>query len=146
MRLAIGVVLLALARGAFAADPKADVVAVRAVAAGEGYQFAVTVASPDTGCRRYADWWEVLSEEGRLLYRRILFHSHADEQPFTRSGGPVPVGPDTVVWVRAHMHPGGYGGRAMRGSVNGGFRAENPPSGFGEALGNAAPLPEGCAF
>lgn len=146
MQFAAAAALLALAGGASAADSKADVVAVRAGAAGEEFQFTVTVASPDTGCRQYADWWEVVSGEGRLLYRRILFHSHGDEQPFTRSGGPVPVGPDTVVWVRAHMNPGGYGGKALRGSVNGGFRPEDPPPGFAAALEKAAPLPDGCAF
>ncbi|MGA9190363.1 MAG: hypothetical protein WBZ24_01400, partial [Anaerolineales bacterium] len=53
------------------------------------FTFAVEIASPDTGCDRYADWWEVVTPNGDLLYRRILLHSHVDEQPFARSGGPV---------------------------------------------------------
>lgn len=44
-----------------------------------------------------------MSTDGKLLYRRVLLHSHVDEQPFTRSGGPVPIQTDSVVWVRAHM-------------------------------------------
>ncbi len=146
MRTLVALVLVAVAVGAVAAEPQADVVAVRVGVAAEGFQFTVTVASPDTGCRQYADWWEVVSEDGRLLYRRVLLHSHGGEQPFTRSGGPVPVGPDTVVWVRAHMNTGGYRGKAMKGSVSGGFRADQPPPGFAAALEKASPLPEGCAF
>ena len=84
--------------------PAADVIGVQVSGAPGAYQFNVTIKSPDTGCQQYADWWEVVSEDGRLLYRRVLLHSHVDEQPFTRSGGPVPIQADTVVWVRAHEH------------------------------------------
>ena len=124
----------------------ADVTAV-AVAGGVGaYTFSVTVSSPDTGCETYADWWEVLDEEGALLYRRVLLHSHVNEQPFTRSGGSVDIAADQTVWVRAHMHPQGYGGVAFRGSVDGGFAASVPPSGLGDGAETLGPLPEGCAF
>jgi hypothetical protein len=51
------------------------------------YSFQATVSSPDTGCEQYADWWEVLTDKGELLYRRVLLHSHVSEQPFHRSGG-----------------------------------------------------------
>lgn len=83
----------------------------------QSYRFSVTVESPDTGCDRYADWWEVLTPEGELLYRRILAHSHVQEQPFTRSGGPVAIDTNQEVILRAHLHPDGYGDRGMRGSV-----------------------------
>jgi hypothetical protein len=146
MRSLAALALAAVAGGAAAANVKADVLDVRTGGAAEGFQFTVTVSSPDTGCGQYADWWEVVGEDGALLYRRILLHSHAGEQPFARAGGPVPVGPDTVVWVRAHMHPGGYGGKVMRGSVNGGFRHHSPSPGFGAGLEQLAPQPEGCAF
>jgi hypothetical protein len=81
------------------------------------------VSSPDTGCDQYADWWEVLDEEGQLLYRRVLLHSHVGEQPFARSGGSVSVGTEQIVWVRAHMNSRGYGRVAFRGSVQDGFVA-----------------------
>jgi hypothetical protein len=124
----------------------ADVLSVSTSGGPGAYQFVVTVRSADTGCQQYADWWEVLAENGRLLHRRILLHSHVDEQPFTRSGGPVPIGPDTVVWVRAHMHPAGYGGTAMRGSVSAGFRPVALAADFSANLAQQAPLPGGCDF
>jgi hypothetical protein len=124
----------------------ADVTAVQVSGSPGRYDFNVTVKSPDTGCQQYADWWEVVSEEGRLLYRRVLFHSHVGEQPFTRSGGPVPIQPDTVVWVRAHMNTSGYGGALLKGSVRGGFTAAVPPAGFAAGLAKQSPLPDGCAF
>ncbi|MCB9741339.1 MAG: hypothetical protein H6740_01820 [Alphaproteobacteria bacterium] len=106
----------------------------------------VTVSSPDTGCGCYADWWEVLDAEGALLYRRVLAHSHVEGQPFTRGGGPVEAAPDQVLWVRAHMAPGGYGGQAFTGTLAGGFAAGALPAGFAAGLESAAPQPDGCAF
>ena len=110
------------------------------------YGFHVTVSSPDTGCVRYADWWEILRSNGDLVYRRVLRHSHVNEQPFARSGGPVPLQRDDVVWIRAHMHPDGYGGKALRGSVASGFAPANLPADFAAGLATRSPLPDGCAF
>jgi hypothetical protein len=132
--------------GAGARPALADVIAVESSGTPGAYQLTVTIMSPDTGCKQYADWWEVVGEDGRLLYRRVLAHSHASEQPFARAGGPVPIQPDTVVWVRAHMHPGGYGGQAMKGSVRSGFRSENLRADFAATLDKTAPLPDDCAF
>ena len=110
------------------------------------YNFSVTISSPDEGCSQYADWWEVISQEGELFYRRILLHSHVDEQPFTRSGGPVSIDSETIVLVRAHMHPTGYGGLAMKGSVAGGFEPIELSEDFALNLAEISPLPEGCNF
>lgn len=111
-----------------------------------GYNFSVTISSPDKGCEQYADWWEVVDREGKLLYRRILAHSHVNEQPFTRSGGPVPVSADMEVWVRAHMNNSGYGGDVFFGSPAGGFTVKEMPAGFAESLAEEEPLPGNCAF
>jgi hypothetical protein len=124
----------------------ADVVAVQASGSPGAYTFNVTVQSPDTGCQQYADWWEVVSEDGKLLYRRVLLHSHVGEQPFARSGGPVPIAADTVVWVRAHMNTSGYDGAAIKGSVKTGFKPAVPDAGFAAGLAKQPPLPEGCDF
>jgi hypothetical protein len=127
-------------------SPAADVTAVAVSGSPGAYTFNVTVKSPDTGCQQYADWWEVVSEDGKLLYRRVLLHSHVDEQPFTRSGGPVLIKPDTVVWVRAHMNTTSYGGVAFKGSVKTGFKPAMPNAGFAVGLAKQPPLPEGCDF
>lgn len=126
-------------------SPVADVLSVTVRGNAGAYQFSVEIASPDTGCEQYADWWEVLDSDGALLYRRILTHSHVDEQPFLRSGGPVAIAPDTEVWVRSHLYPAGYGERAMRGSVAGGFVAAVPPAAWAATSGTDLPRPD-CAF
>jgi len=124
----------------------ADVLSVEVTGNPDAYQFNVEVSSPDTGCDQYADWWEVLSEDGKLIYRRVLLHSHVDEQPFTRSGGPVPISEDTVVFVRAHMNTNGYGGQVLKGSVANGFQSVDMKADFAADVETLLPLPEGCAF
>ncbi len=101
----------------------------------------------DSGCEQYADWWEVLGDQGELLYRRILAHSHVDEQPFTRSGGPIPVDAGEAIVLRAHMSTGGYGS-AWTGTADDGFAVDprwRPPSGSPD-LESTPPLPDACAF
>lgn len=124
----------------------ADVVDVQVTGSAGAYTFAVTIRSPDTGCSQYADWWEVVDESGALHYRRILAHSHVDEQPFTRSGGPVDVGASDTVRVRAHLNPGGYGGTVMVGTAADGFTvaADQPP--IPDAVESEPPRPSDCAF
>jgi hypothetical protein len=124
----------------------ADVRKVEVSGSEEAYQFSITLKSPDKGCDQYADWWEVVSDNGDLIYRRILGHSHVDEQPFTRSGGVVKISNTHQVWVRAHMNNTGYGGLVMKGSVQDGFQITPWPDNFAEAVEKAQPLPSGCAF
>ncbi len=124
----------------------ADVLSVQVTGKSNAYQFGVEISSPDTGCDQYADWWEVLSEDGQLLYRRVLLHSHVDEQPFTRSGGPVSIASNTVVYVRAHMNASGYGGSVLKGTVANGFKVVALEFDFASEVESQQPLPEGCAF
>jgi hypothetical protein len=124
----------------------ADVLSVQVTGKPGGYQFTVEITSPDTGCEQYADWWEVISEDRELLYRRILLHSHVNEQPFTRPGGPVDIDATSVVYVRAHMNTAGYGGQVLRGTVQGGFEPADVEAGFGSELERIPPQPEDCAF
>lgn len=124
----------------------AEVVSVKVVGEPGAYRFDVGIRSPDVGCEQYADWWEVVSEEGSLIYRRVLSHSHVDEQPFTRSGGPVPIATDEVVWIRAHMHPAGYGGTAFKGSVEKGFETTALAASFAADLARQPPQSPECRW
>ncbi len=124
----------------------ADVLSVKVSGNPGSYQFAVEISSPDTGCEQYADWWEVITSDEVLIYRRVLLHSHVTEQPFTRTGGSVEVLPDMVVYIRAHMNNSGYGGKAMVGTVSNGFKPVDLEDGFASGLERIPPLPEDCAF
>ena len=125
----------------------AHVQAVSATGEPGDYTFAATLLTSDIDCDQYADWWEVLTPAGELLYRRILQHSHPDEQPFTRDGGPVPVQAEDEVIVRAHMNTTGYGGEAMRGSVAGGFTVDPKIGGdFAAPVETQEPLPSDCLY
>jgi hypothetical protein len=141
-----------------AGPPYANVTAVSVDSGSDGtYTLAVSIESSDIDCSQFANWWEVLSPEGALLYRRILDHSHTDANgttdpdapgnTFTRTGGPVAIAASDTVIVRAHMSNGGYAGSAMRGSVSGGF-APAPDIGpaFAAAVETAAPQPTGCSM
>ncbi|MBW1298363.1 hypothetical protein [Aquimarina litoralis] len=117
------------------------------VAGEEGnYTFSVEIESPDLGCNQYADWWEVISEDGTLIYRRILAHSHVNEQPFTRSGGSVNITENQIVYVRAHMNNKGYGTVVFKGSIANGFSKDILEISFASELASQEPLPGNCAF
>lgn len=105
-----------------AGEGNADVVFVRAEQEADGtWAFDVTVEHPDTGWEDYADGWDVVTLDGRVLkadpddpFTRLLLHPHVDEQPFTRSqnGLTIPQGV-TQVTVRAHDIVDGYGGEEV---------------------------------
>ena len=124
----------------------ANIVSVEVSGSENSYTFKVGIKSPDTGCDQYANWWEVLSEDGKLLYRRILGHSHVNEQPFIRSGGTVNIGEGKIVWVRAHMNNAGYGGEVFKGTVKDGFVKFDADTNFRKEIEKEAPQPNGCAF
>jgi len=126
--------------------PRADVIDVTATGEEQDWLFDVSLLSDDEGCDHYADWWEVVGEDGTLLFRRILRHSHVDEQPFTRDGGPVTIAGDQLVWVRGHQNDRGYGGSTMTGTVLGGFETADWPAGLGTGLEDQEPQPEPCLY
>ena len=126
--------------------PVADVVSVEVNGSPGAYTFSVEIRSPDLGCQQYADWWEVIDADGYLVYRRVLAHSHVDEQPFTRSGGPLEIEAETKLWIRAHMHPAGYGGVVLQGSGLDGFAPSDLSPDYASDLETSPPLPGECAF
>lgn len=89
---------------------EADVTAV-AVRSGSTYSFSVTVRHADEGWDHYANRWEVLSLDGKVLATRELAHPHVNEQPFTRSlsGVKLPAGTKEVR-LRANDKVHGVGG------------------------------------
>jgi hypothetical protein len=100
----------------------ADVLHVRAVqTADDTWTFHVTVRHPDIGWEDYADGWDVLTPDGKVIkpdpestFTRLLLHPHENEQPFTRSQSGIIIPPDvTQVRVRAHDLVDGYGGREV---------------------------------
>ena len=109
---AVGAVLIVLlwSTGSVQAD-QPRVIAAEASPNGDGsYTVSATIRHGDTGWDHYADNFEVLGPDGALLERRVLYHPHVDEQPFTRSVGGVKVPPGLKqVIVRAHDKVHGYG-------------------------------------
>ena len=115
MRFPLMIALLILvgipaSKGALAGE--ADVVGVKVTKTGEEtFRFDVTVKHADTGWEHYADKWDVVAPDGRVLGTRVLHHPHVEEQPFTRSLSGVKI-PASVarVTVRAHDKVDLYGG------------------------------------
>jgi hypothetical protein len=115
IRFAIAVAI-ALAAGLDAIAGDADVIDVKVRRWAPGvYDFDVTVRSVDKGWNYYADAFEVLAPDGKLLGRRELLHPHKSEQPFTRElhGVKIPPGIDEVI-VRARHKPKGYDGTTKK--------------------------------
>lgn len=122
----------------------AAAIGVRVSGEEQSYTFTVEVKSPDLGCTQYADWWEVITSDSVLLYRRILAHSHVDDQPFKRSGGPVRISASQEIIIRAHMNNLGYGQSSLRGSVQDGFTKDTLAPDFASHLALEQPLPGDC--
>ena len=71
--------------------------------------FTVTLEHADQGWNHYANLWEVVTLDDRLLGARVLYHPHENEQPFTRSlsGVSIPAGVRQVK-IRARDSVHGY--------------------------------------
>jgi len=111
-RILLALALLLAPATAFAG--KADVVTVEAIEErGEQWTFAVTVRHDDKDPDHWADWWIVRTPKGQELGRRVLLHSHVDEQPFTRDERIRIPREITVVVVEAHDKVHAYGGKVV---------------------------------
>lgn len=94
---------------------EADVLEAKAFKEGNSYSFKVTVSHSDEGWSHYANMWEVVSLDGKVLAVRVLTHPHETEQPFTRSlsGIVLPKGTKSVI-IRANDSVHELGGKTFR--------------------------------
>ena len=92
-----------------------EIVNVKAEKQRAGWVFNVTLKHADTGWDHYADAWRVVTEDGKELGTRTLYHPHVDEQPFTRSLGDVNI-PESVsvVYIEAHDKVHGWSKQRYR--------------------------------
>jgi len=106
---------------------EADVLDVEVNKATNGtYTFNVTIFHADEGWGHYADAFEIISPDGKVVGQRVLAHPHVNEQPFTRSLGHVVISEKwSFVTVRARDKVHGQGGKVMQVPLNG--RELNPP-------------------
>ena len=76
--------------------------------------FHVSLRHADEGWKHYANRWEVLTPDGKVIATRVLYHPHVNEQPFNRSqsGVKIPKGV-TEVTVRGHDLVHNHGGKEM---------------------------------
>lgn len=112
----LAILLLTMVAASLADAGEADVVDVKVRRSAPGvYDFDISVRSVDKGWDYFADAFEVLAPDGKLLGQRILLHPHETEQPFTRDlhGVRIPAGIAEIV-VRARHKPKGYDGRSVK--------------------------------
>lgn len=101
-----------------ASGGEADVVGGKITALGDGrFRIDATVLHEDSGWDHYADRWDVLAVDGRILGTRVLAHPHENEQPFTRSLTlTLPEG-ISVVMLQANDSVHGLGGKVLELAV-----------------------------
>lgn len=87
---------------AFAGDVEIKKVELRSNTAGSDWSFHVTLKHDDSGWDHYADAWRIVDEDGKELGKRVLFHPHEHEQPFTRSLSGVILPENAIIYVEAH--------------------------------------------
>jgi len=62
------------------------------------WSFRVTLKHDDKGWDHYANEWQVIAPDNKILATRTLYHPHVNEQPFTRGtqGVKIPEGVKSV--------------------------------------------------
>ena len=110
--------LIGIAPVGIANAGEADVVEGVITALGENrYRIDATVLHADEGWDHYANRWDVLAADGRVLGSRELAHPHENEQPFTRSLTlTLPEG-ISVIRLQANDSVHGLGGKTVELSV-----------------------------
>ena len=64
----------------------------------KSWHFSVTLKHADEGWDHYANEWQIIAPDNKVLGTRTLYHPHVNEQPFTRSlnGVKIPADVKTV--------------------------------------------------
>jgi hypothetical protein len=83
-----------------------------------GWHVSTTLRHDDTGWDHYADAWQVVDESGNVLGKRVLYHPHENEQPFTRSDMVNIPTHIKVVYVEAHDKVHGWSKQRVRVDLN----------------------------
>jgi len=111
--------LLGLSASGLVFAGEARIVDVK-VQCGSSCTFSVTLEHDDEGWEHYANQWDVVTMDGRLLKSRVLFHPHENEQPFTRSlsGVKIPAGTKSVK-IRAKDSVHGYSKQGLTVQIPG---------------------------
>lgn len=71
--------------GTYADDAKIVDVNISTTGKANVYRIDVTLEHADEGWDHYANRWDVLDQQGKVIGSRTLHHPHVNEQPFTRS-------------------------------------------------------------
>lgn len=58
------------------------------------WRFSVTLKHDDKGWDHYANEWQIIAPDNKILGTRTLYHPHVNEQPFTRSLDGVKISSD----------------------------------------------------
>lgn len=127
-----------------ATPPTADVVGLTITTSADGAVFHVTIASDDVDCQTYADWWEVVRQDGTLAARRIPAGPHVEDQPWSDASAAIALDDTDRVVVRAHFTTTGYNGQVWVGSLAEGFTPARIATTFAAGLAGAEPLPTTC--
>ncbi len=93
------IVILLLISSNFAIANEVEVVDVKASqASDQTWSFRVTLRHEDEGWDHYANEWQVIAPDNKILATRTLYHPHVNEQPFTRGtqGVKIPVNIKTI--------------------------------------------------
>ncbi len=94
-----------------------DVEIVMVVLNKQGDQWAceTTLRHDDRGWDHYADAWRVVTDTGKVLGTRTLYHPHVDEQPFTRRLRDITIPASTkVVFIEAHDKAHGWSSKRVK--------------------------------
>ncbi len=94
------VVSLLLVGSSLVIANEVEVVDVKATQANDKtWGFRVTLKHDDEGWDHYANEWQVIAPDNKILATRTLYHPHVKEQPFTRGTSGVKI-PATIRTIR----------------------------------------------